>query len=121
VAAAVIALLAGSIWMASAAVGALGKQWSYAARLVEGHALITEGPYSLVRHPIYAGLFGMMLATALVMTYWLVLPVAIIVFLIGANIRIRSEEKLLRDEFGAAYETYARSVPALIPWPRNKG
>lgn len=119
--AAAIALLAGSIWMATTAVGALGKQWSYAARLVEGHALITEGPYGLARHPIYTGLFGMMLATGLVMTYWFVLPVATIIFLIGTNIRTRSEEKLLQDEFGEAYESYARRVPALIPWPRKKG
>jgi protein-S-isoprenylcysteine O-methyltransferase Ste14 len=115
------ALLAGSIWIAITAVGILGQQWSYTARLVEGHALITAGPYRFVRHPIYAGLFGMLLATGLVMTNWFVLPVAIVVFLIGANIRTRSEEKLLRDEFGAAYESYARTTPALIPWPRKKG
>lgn len=115
------ALLTGSIWLAIAAVGVLGQQWSYTARLVEGHALITEGPYRFVRHPIYTGLFGMLLATGLVMTNWFVLPVAIVVFLIGAKIRIRSEEKLLRDEFGAAYESYARKTPALIPWPHNKG
>jgi len=120
-AAAAFAILAGSIWMAMTAVGALGKQWSYAARLVEGHDLITEGPYALARHPIYAGLFGMMLATGLVMTYWFVLLAASAIFLIGTNIRTRSEERLLRDEFGAAYESYARRVPALIPRLRNKG
>src|SRR5262249_45389142 len=80
-AAVAIALLAGSIWMATTAVSALGKQWSYTARLVEGHALITEGPYRFARHPIYTGLFGMMLATGLVMTYWFVLLVAGAVFL----------------------------------------
>ncbi|MBO0858757.1 MAG: hypothetical protein J2P21_09870 [Chloracidobacterium sp.] len=31
--------------------------------MVEGHALIIEGPYRFVRHPIYTGLFGMLLAT----------------------------------------------------------
>lgn len=75
-----IALVACSIWMVITAVRTLGKQWSLTARLVEGHALITEGPYRLVRHPIYTGMFGMMLATGLVMTYWFILLAAIIIF-----------------------------------------
>jgi protein-S-isoprenylcysteine O-methyltransferase Ste14 len=29
--------------------------------------------------------------------------------------RIRIEERLLREQFGAAYDDYARNVPALIP------
>src|SRR4051812_37914077 len=31
---------------------ALGRQWSVGARLLEGHRLVTNGPYRLVRHPI---------------------------------------------------------------------
>jgi protein-S-isoprenylcysteine O-methyltransferase Ste14 len=110
-----------SIWIVTTAVRTLGKQWSLTARLVEGHALITEGPYQIVRHPIYTGMFGMMLATGLVMTYWFILVAAIAIFLTGTSIRTRSEEGLLRNEFGAAYENYARKTPALIPWPLNKG
>jgi protein-S-isoprenylcysteine O-methyltransferase Ste14 len=111
----VTALVVCSLWIVATAVRTLGKQWSLTARLVEGHALITEGPYRLVRHPIYTGMFGMMLATGLVMTYWFILPAAIVFFLVGTKIRTRSEEGLLRTEFGAAYESYARRTPALIP------
>jgi protein-S-isoprenylcysteine O-methyltransferase Ste14 len=31
---------------------------------------------------------------------------------------VREEEKLLRSQFGAEYEAYARRVPAILPWPR---
>ncbi|MGB2676239.1 MAG: isoprenylcysteine carboxylmethyltransferase family protein, partial [Candidatus Acidiferrum sp.] len=34
----------------------LGKNWSQAVTVKEGHELITTGPYALVRHPIYSGL-----------------------------------------------------------------
>ena len=39
-----------SVWLVNAAVRRLGKQWAVAARLVEGHKLITDGPYGLVRN-----------------------------------------------------------------------
>src|SRR5438309_8163642 len=44
-------LAIGSVWFISAAVQTLGKQWSLAARLVEGHKLVTDGPYHVVRNP----------------------------------------------------------------------
>jgi protein-S-isoprenylcysteine O-methyltransferase Ste14 len=35
--------------------------------------------------------------------------------LVGTQIRINAEEKILREEFGAEYDAYAQRVPALIP------
>ena len=110
-----VALAVGSVWMVLSAVRTLGKQWSVAARLVEGHTLITDGPYSVVRNPIYAGMFGMMIATGLAVSYWWILPPAIVVFWVGTMMRVRSEEKLLREAFDNEFETYARRVPALLP------
>lgn len=111
-----IVLAIASVSFVSAAVRALGKQWSIAARLLEGHKLITQGPYSVVRNPIYTGMLGMLLATGLVISHWIGLVVAIIVFAIGTVIRVRSEENLLRGAFGAEFEEYARRVPAVIPY-----
>jgi protein-S-isoprenylcysteine O-methyltransferase Ste14 len=41
---------------------------------------------------------------------------AIVVFAIGTFIRVRSEEKLLRELFGSVFDEYARKVPAVIPF-----
>lgn len=109
-------LAIGSVWSVSAAVKALGKQWSIAARLVEGHKLVTEGPYRIVRNPIYTGMLGMLLATGLAISHWIALLIAIIVFAIGTWIRVRSEERLLREAFGAEFDEYARKVPAVVPY-----
>ena len=105
-----------SVWFCGAAVRTLGKQWSLAARVLEGHKLVTDGPYNVVRNPIYTGMFGMLLATALAVSHWLGLSIAIVVFAIGTFIRVRSEEKLLREAFGAEFDEYARRVPAVIPF-----
>lgn len=105
----------GSVWLITMAVKTLGKEWSLTARLVEGHKLATSGPYALVRHPIYAGMLGMLVATGLAISHWAALLVALVIFFVGTTIRIRSEEKLLREAFGEQFETYARSVRAIVP------
>ena len=104
-----------SVWLATIAVRTLGKEWSVTARLVEGHKLVTAGPYRLVRNPIYTAMFGMLLATGLAISHWAAMIGALLVFAIGTRMRIRSEEKLLREGFGPEFEAYARSVPALVP------
>ena len=105
-----------SVWFCSAAIRTLGTQWSLAARVVEGHKLVTEGPYGIVRNPIYTGMFGMLLATGLAVSHWIGLAIAIVVFALGTLIRVRSEEKLLREMFGPEFDAYARKIPAVIPF-----
>lgn len=115
VAAMTIATAAASVWLVDTASRQLGKQWGLAARLVEGHDLITDGPYAWVRNPIYLGMLGLMVATGLTLSRWRVLIAATVVFLIGTVIRIRSEERLLKSAFGVAFPAYTAKVAALIP------
>jgi protein-S-isoprenylcysteine O-methyltransferase Ste14 len=68
-----------------------------------------------VRNPIYLGMFGIILGTGLVFSRWWTLLTALIFFLVGNQIRIRAEEKLLRETFGAQFDDYARRVPAFFP------
>ncbi len=110
-----VALAIASVLLVIAAIKTLGKEWSITARVVTGHKLATKGPYDFVRHPIYTGMLGMLLATGIAVSYWPALLVAIAVYSGGTWIRIRSEERLLRETFGAEFEAYSRRVPALLP------
>jgi len=114
------ALSVASVWLSVASIRALGKEWSFEARLVEGHRLVTEGPYGRVRHPIYSAMLGMLVSTGLVISHWTGLLAAVLLFGIGTAIRVKSEEKLLRAQFGPEYELYARRVPAILPWPHRR-
>ncbi len=110
-----VAIAVWSVWFCLTAARALGKQWALVARVVENHELIVQGPYAIVRNPIYLAMFGMLIATGLAVTGWQGLILGAIVFLVGNEIRIRSEERLLRGAFGAKFDEYARRVPAFLP------
>lgn len=108
-------LAVGSVWLVKSAFETLGAQWSLTARVLVGHELIVRGAYGRVRHPIYTGMLGMMLATGLAASHRAGLVAGLIVFWAGTLIRVRSEERLLRAAFGAEYEDYARRVAAILP------
>ena len=110
-----IALTLGAVWFCYAAARALGKQWALMARVIEGHELIRQGPYAVVRNPIYLAMLVMLIAIGLAVSHWQALVVAVAVFWVGTLIRIRTEETLLRANFGTQFDEYARAVPAFLP------
>ena len=57
-----------SVALVWSAVKNLGKQWRVDAALNQDHDLVKTGAYSLVRHPIYASMLGMLLAGGLMCT-----------------------------------------------------
>jgi protein-S-isoprenylcysteine O-methyltransferase Ste14 len=93
----------------------LGTQLRIQAVVTEGHRLITTGPYSIVRHPIYASLFGMLVGTGLVFSDWRAVLAGFALMVCGIEIRVHAEEKLLVAHFGAEYEAYRRRVKAYLP------
>ncbi len=97
------------------AVRHLGKQLRILAGLYADHELIRSGPYAVVRHPVYASLFLMMLANGLMFARWPMLLLGIVLYIAGTEIRIHAEEGLLRARFGAQFEEYRKSVPAYLP------
>ena len=93
----------------------LGRFWSNAITRKEGHRVIDTGPYGMVRHPIYTGLIGAMIATGIAVgTATALLGTALIAF--GLWQKARMEEGFLTDELGPdAYALYRQRVPMLVP------
>ncbi|PYR74637.1 MAG: hypothetical protein DMF87_22090 [Acidobacteria bacterium] len=111
-AACAVAGIAFCVW----AIRTLGRQWSFSARVIEGHQLVTHGPYAIVRNPIYASIGLWLVAMALTVGTPLRLAIALVFYIAGTLMRIRAEEELMRATFGAQWDEYRRRVPALIPW-----
>jgi len=93
----------------------LGKQWRYEAALSADHELIQKGPYRFIRHPIYTSMFGMLMATGAAYTWWPMWIAGTIFFVIGTEIRVRAEDRLLADRFQQEFESYRQHVHAYIP------
>ena len=110
-----ILLAVSSLAFCIAAVLTLGRQWTYIAAVSPQHQLITRGPYRLVRHPIYSGMFGLAIATALALSHWWALPPALALLALGTWIRIHKEDALLKSSHGPRFNAYATRVPALFP------
>jgi protein-S-isoprenylcysteine O-methyltransferase Ste14 len=92
---------------------ALGTMWSAAPTVKQQHTLRTSGPYSITRHPIYTGMLGMMLGSALLAGGRWILPFP--VFLVLLEIKIHVEERLMLAEFPDDYPRYRQRVPQLVP------
>lgn len=100
------------------ATNALGVHLRFEASISDGHELIRTGPYALVRHPIYASMLAVLLATGVLVTPWRLFVAALIVFLMGTEIRVQTEDGLLANHFGEEFRAYRKSVSAYIPLVR---
>jgi protein-S-isoprenylcysteine O-methyltransferase Ste14 len=112
---AVVLLLGGSVGLFTTAARAMGQNWSFVARTRSDHELVTSGPFSRVRHPIYLAMLLQMLALTLATGHWGSLVLSLPLFVIGTGIRVREEERLLRTAFGPAYDAYAGRVRRFVP------
>jgi protein-S-isoprenylcysteine O-methyltransferase Ste14 len=105
--------LAGAVLLSWSAV-LLGRFMMHEAAVREDHALIVYGPYQFIRHPVYAGYLALLLGSGVAsrnICLWLLWPLS----LIGILIQAASEEQLLRERFGQAYERYIRRTGRLVP------
>ena len=115
---ALVILGAAFAWWAAST---LGPEFDLEPEVHERHSVVRGGPYRLVRHPVYVGiavhLFGACVAAGNLVLFVGVLFVGFPLL----YLRARTEEQLLRDELGSAYETYRRDVGMFLPrLPRRR-
>jgi protein-S-isoprenylcysteine O-methyltransferase Ste14 len=93
----------------------LGRMWSASPNVLQAdHRLRTDGPYAVTRHPIYTGLFGMVLGTVLLNGVGDSLAVLVVAAVFLAS-RIPVEERLMSKTFPEQYADYRERVPRFVP------
>ncbi len=117
-AAAVVAgtlMLIASLWLFFKSHADLGKNWSMTLQIREEHALVSNGVYKSIRHPMYTSIFLLSFAQLLLLSNWISAPALLIAFSILFAIRLRTEEQMMLDKFGAQYESYRQKTKRIIP------
>lgn len=114
----------------------MGRLFTWELTLKKDHSLVTNGPYSVVRHPSYTG--SVMIGVGVVLCYfspgsWYrecvgwetvmskVFTAAVVLNSLGIPLmllgRVSTEDEVLRKEFGPEWESYAKRTPyKLIPY-----
>ncbi len=92
----------------------LGYRFSGLVAIQPGHTLVTDGIYSVIRHPSYLGL--LIVSLGWVLAFRSVVGLVFVVLTIPPVLaRIKSEEHLLHEQFGADYDADRSRTSRLIP------
>jgi protein-S-isoprenylcysteine O-methyltransferase Ste14 len=93
----------------------LGRRFSGLVAIQPEHRLVTNGLYGIIRHPSYLGLFVSVLGWGLAFRSGVGVAIAVMM-LVVLLARIKAEERLLSETFGAEYDAYRGRTWRLIPY-----
>jgi protein-S-isoprenylcysteine O-methyltransferase Ste14 len=104
-----------ALWMFRKTHAQLGSNWSVTLEVRVDHALITDGVYAHVRHPMYTAFWLWALAQAILLPNWIAGFAGILGFGTLYLFRVRREEAMLLETFGDEYRDYMRRTGRVIP------
>jgi protein-S-isoprenylcysteine O-methyltransferase Ste14 len=110
----ILTLISG-LWLFQRSHADLGDNWSVSLEVREKQKIVSNGVYKYIRHPMYSGLFLYGGAQAFLLSNWIIGPAGVVTFAILYSGRIRSEEKMMLEQFDEEYSTYMRATKRLIP------
>lgn len=112
---AVVPLVA-ALWLFRRSHVDLGKNWSVTLKIREQHALVKDGVYRHIRHPMYASFFLLGVSQFLLLPNWLAGTSGLVGVGILFGFRQSREEQMMLDVFGDEYRSYMAATKRIIPW-----
>ena len=110
-----IAVIAAGLTVRWTAILSLGKAFSANVAIRHTQTIYRSGIYRCLRHPSYTGLLLVFAAIALHERNWLAAGAVLLPTTAAVLYRIRIEEAVLHEAFGAEYEAYSKITWRLIP------
>lgn len=92
----------------------LGTNWANGVGHINGHELVTSGPYSRIRHPLYSGVALSMAGISLLSADKAVI-IGAFFFAASFSPRMFREEKLMQQLFGKQYGEYMKLTGRILP------
>jgi len=94
---------------------AMGSSWRIGVDPGERTALVTSGPFALVRNPIFAAMLPTALGLAMLVPSWVAIA-GLLGLALAVELQVRVvEEPYLRHTHGEAYAAYGRRVGRFAP------
>jgi protein-S-isoprenylcysteine O-methyltransferase Ste14 len=97
------------------AISTLGRHFTAKVMIQPKHELVQQGFYRYVRHPSYTGAFLMWLGLGFALTNIVSLVLIFGMAILAYGLRVRVEEKALKEALGSSYEAYCRRTKRFIP------
>ena len=110
-----VATFAAALWLLWRSHVALGRNWTPTLQILEGHALVTDGVFRFIRHPMYAAHMLWGIAQALLLQNGIAGPSMLVTMLPLYLYRAPREEQMMIEHFGDAYQTYRSRTGRLLP------
>jgi protein-S-isoprenylcysteine O-methyltransferase Ste14 len=107
---------AAAFFLLTLTMNALGQYWSPLPRLMDGHRLVTRGPYRFVRHPMYSAMMILFISFVFVTANVIVAVTSLIAIILTIKWAVK-EEAILLDFFGEEYRSYMECTGAFTPNP----
>lgn len=77
--------------------------------------LVKDGPYRMVRHPVYLGMTIALARIPVALRSWAGLVGLLVLFLPSEIYRAMLEEKALSKNFGSEWDNYAAQTEFILP------
>ena len=111
-----VAMVAAGLALRAWGMSVLGRFYTRTLRVTGDQRIVQEGPYSVIRHPGYAGSLLVWTGYCLGVGNWIALAVVAALMLVAYSWRISSEEQMLVANFGEAYRDYQQHTARLVPY-----
>jgi len=111
-----VVALCGALFLFYRSHADLGRNWSISLQIRNEHRLVTTGIYRFVRHPMYSSFFLLAVAQLMLLPNWFAGATGLIGVGMLYAFRIRQEERMMMERFGAEYRDYIAHTARLIPW-----
>ena len=103
------------IWLLWRSHADLGRNFAPTLQIVEDHALVTDGVFSRIRHPMYAAHVLWGIGQLLLLQNWIAGPAFLVVQIPLYLRRIPAEERMMLEQFGDEYREYMNRTGGLFP------
>lgn len=103
------------IWLLWRSHADLGRNFAPTLQIVEDHALVTDGVFRRIRHPMYTAHLLWAIGQMLLLQNWIAGPAFLVVQIPLYLRRIPAEERMMLEQFGDEYREYMRRTGRLFP------